>query len=105
MIFKLKDDDSLYAMIHSCHEQSHKLSVLTYVWRKEYENPNSLKIAKFKPYQNIQNTQNMQPIYQIVSFDSIHGHTLLFPLERNGDQILQVVHPNKWANAFYEFND
>ena len=31
MIFKLEDDDTMYAMIHSCYDQSHKLSVLVYV--------------------------------------------------------------------------
>jgi hypothetical protein len=104
MIFKLKDDDSLYAMIHSCHEESHRLSVITYVWRKEYVEQQTSKQSKFKPYVNIQNIKNMHPIYQIITFESVYGHTLLLPLERNGDQILQIVHPDKWANAFYEFD-
>ena len=104
IMFQIEGDDTYYALIHSCHEQHHKLLVLTYVWTKQYVGEKIKKLSKLKPYKEFKFGKDKKPLYQIIEIDSIHSHCLLLPLDDTGVQVLQVINTNKWADAFYKID-
>jgi hypothetical protein len=104
MIFQVEDDDEFYAVIHSCHAKCHKLSVLSYVWLKEYVGDRNSEIAKFRPYAQQETYEEKEPLFRIISCESIHSHCLLMPMRKYSNELIQIAHPTKWANAFYHIH-
>jgi hypothetical protein len=104
MIFQVEEDEEFYALVHSCHEKHHKLSVLSYVWLKECVGDINSEIAKYRPYAQHETYEEKEPIFRIVSCDSIHSHCLLMPMKKYSNEFIQIVHPTKWANAFYSID-
>lgn len=103
-IFQIEGDDNYYAIIHLCTGESTQLSVLTYIWEKEYTNHCSSKAKKLKAYVNMDIKQDNTPIYQVINVTSIHKHCLLIPLGQTSCQVIQISDSNNWANAFYDIS-
>ena len=85
MMFQMEGDGTFYALIHSCHEQSHKLLVLSYVWTKEHIGKTATKRSKHRPYECIDYGLDKKPVYQVIEMSSVHSHCLLLPLDATGN--------------------
>ena len=68
---------------------------------KEYY---GIKVADFSTYKNheehMASSNNL--LYSVVQCDSIHSHCLLLPFKQQNCFTLQIIHPNKWADEFFE---
>ena len=73
-------NDNMNALIHSCHEHSAKMSVLTYRWQLEYEGDIVMKQNIHPSECNIDATK-LTPIFHAVSVDTLQKHCLMLPYD------------------------
>ena len=101
MFFQVEGDENIYCIIHSCHFQSAKQSVLSTIWMKEYTD---ISMNVFNTYKDMTSTtliNGTQPIYRIVDVKSIHAHCLLVPYHQSSCFTLLISNPDTWANEFH----
>jgi hypothetical protein len=100
-MFQIQDIQTLYCVIHSCHFQSNKISVLSSMWMKEYYD---VPVSRFNEYKTLQVTspmENHKPVYCIVEADSIVKHCLLIPYHVSSCFFLLIKDPSEWSKEFY----
>lgn len=86
LFFKFEEENTLYCIVHSC-EYSHKRnSVLSVKWKKEYISQSTLLTR--------------EPLYHVISCDSIDSHCLLVPYQVGLEYVLHILHPKSWADEF-----
>lgn len=103
-MFQIKDKEQLYCVVHSCHYQSDKLSVLSSIWMKEYQD---LPVARFKEYKTMQPAFPLvgkKPIYCIIEAESVVKHCLLIPYHAESCYSLLIKDVVKWAEEFHQIN-
>lgn len=104
MIFQIKDNNNYYCVIHSCYDHFDPMSVLSYIWMLEYEDVPVELFSTYKTYQKEDMNAGLKPIYRVVKHKSIHSHCLLIPFDETSTFVLQIKHPNEWANEFLNIN-
>jgi hypothetical protein len=92
---------NMHAIIHSCLENSSKMSVLTYRWQLEYLQDQPVS-ASFKPHECDIDTTKLTPVYRSVSVDTLQKHCLMMPyLGRCKSRFLMhIVDQDKWWESF-----
>src|SRR5688572_3071973 len=82
----------MFAIIHSCLENSSKMSVLTYRWQLEYLKDKPVT-ASFKPHDCRIDATQLTPVYRSVSVDTLQKHCLMIPYKMGGKSqfIMQIV--------------
>lgn len=86
LFFKCEQEAELYCIVHSCEYSYNQHSVLSVKWKKEYLSQS--------------NVLTREPLYHVISCDSIDSHCLLLPYEYGLEYVLQILHPRAWANKF-----
>ena len=86
LFFKCEQGEELYCIVHSCEYTSNQNSVLSVKWKKEYLSHS--------------NMLTKEPVYRVISCDSINSHCLLLPYEFGSEYVLQILHSNVWADEF-----
>ena len=91
----------LFAIIHSCLENSSKMSVLTYRWQLEFVKDKPVT-ASFKPHDCRIDTTELTPVYWSVSVDTLQKHCLMIPYKSDAKSrfMMQVVAQDKWWESF-----
>ena len=91
----------MFAIIHSCLDNSSEMSVLTYRWQLEYEKDKPVT-ASYKPYECGIDASNITPVYRLVSVDTLQKHCLMIPYDtkRTSRFLMQVVDQDKWWESF-----
>ena len=84
--FKLKEEPTLYCIVHSCKYTKNWNSVLSVKWKKEF---------LCRP-----NMMANKPIYHVITCDSIESHCLLLPYGSSSEFVLQILLPYVWADEF-----
>ena len=69
-----------FAIIHSCLDNSSKMSVLTYRWQLEFLKDKPVS-ASFKPQECVIDASMLTPVYCSVSVDTLQNHCLMIPYE------------------------
>ena len=86
LFFKFEQEKELYCIVHSCEYTSNQNSILSVTWKKEYLSHSSM-LTK-------------EPVYHVISCDSIDSHCLLLPYDFGAEYVLQILHSNVWADEF-----
>ena len=92
-------DKDMFAIIHSCHQHQHKMSVLTYRWEMEYDGVQE-KTQKNTQYNENDNDTDMKPIFHKVGIDTIQKHCLIIPYHQTSIFVMEVIDQEHWALAF-----
>jgi len=68
---------------------------------KEYQ---GIPVSSFSTYRNNQqvDVDAVDPIYCVVSLESIISHCLLVPYKKSLCFMLEIIHPNQWPDEFLE---
>ena len=70
---------------------------------KEYYNTPVLSFPKYRTLQQLAKNDK-EPVYCVVSTNSIHSHSLILPFKEESCYVLQIIHPSDWANEFLDIN-
>ena len=68
----------MFAIIHSCLENTAKMSVLTYRWQLEYLKDKPVSVS-FKPHDCNIDASKLTPVFRCVSVDTLQKHCLMIP--------------------------
>jgi hypothetical protein len=91
----------MFALIHSCLDNSRKMSVLTYRWQLEFLKDKPVS-ASYKPHDCGIDASTLTPVYRLVSVDTLQKHCLMIPYDTNKKSrfLMQVVDQDKWWESF-----
>lgn len=110
----------LEAIVHSCHEGSRKLSVLTNRWRLEYIDDHKKNMEKenfenndsddmfeeddleLPQYKISDDNTSSKPLLRFVSVDIIEKHCLLLPIHSKSKYLMHVIDFDKWPCRFLD---
>lgn len=94
-------NENYFTVIHSCHENSANMSVITYRWQLEYEGESAVW-HNLHPHDCLMDAIDLTPIYHVVSVETLQKHCLMIPYKSGGRSqfLMQVVDQHKWANSF-----
>ena len=120
MCFVQCENNPLQAVVHSCHSQSRKVSVLTNHWRLEFQNDeihktdvqdlenNSVNDSdigeEIEPpqYHLSDDASEKLPLLRFVSVDVIERHCLMLPYHEKSHYLMQVIDFQKWPSRFLD---
>ena len=99
------NENKIYAVIHSCHEQNSRNSVITYCWCREYVNETHGEVQVQNELINIRdtshdNTEGLKRLLRVVDANTIEKHTLCVPFHDKSKFVIQIADQTKWANCF-----
>ena len=70
---------------------------------KEFADVSVREFMTYKEMTPHNNEEIATPYLQIVECNSIHSHCLLMPYSKQNNYfVLQIKHPDEWANEFFE---
>jgi hypothetical protein len=101
--FVKDSDDQLFAIIHSCHENPKKESVLTRRWRLEFEDDKNPLGDHICPTDvSLDDTSTKSPLIRKVLVDCMERHCLMLPYHAKSHFLLELIPQDKWPDEFSE---
>ena len=101
VFFQFEGESTIYCLVHSCHYKNEKSLVLSKMWMKVYKDVPVLLYPLYRNGNHV-DIDGIEPIYWIVSTESIKLHCLLVPFQESLCFMLEILHPTNWPDKFLE---
>ena len=103
-IFYFGNEEQNYAVIHSCHENFKKHSVLSNLWVKEYQNDTPASLRSMDAYGDENDCSIKVPLLRVIMCEAIHSHCLLMPVNDSSQHVIHINCTSTWADEVFTIN-